>query len=217
LSITILKQYMIKVKYFFYNGFYGRMTIMKTIIIDGYNLLFKMRPELIRSKDRRLVEIERERLIDRLKCFSGDLPARLVSAERACLPCSRHRQAGRQGEPTELVAVFDGTGRSNQRPYPHLRVIFTGAEEEADTFIIEWVKKQPNPKDIMVVSSDTDIRNRLRRVGAQVVSSEEFQQILSPSLPEPPISDAEPPEKFSGIPPEQVTGWLKIFGLEDDD
>jgi hypothetical protein len=57
-----------------------------------------------------------------------------------------------------------------------------------------------------VVSSDREIQQAARRVGARLMESREFASLLVPGGPGPA------PEKPNAPSPEEVDHWLKQFG-----
>jgi predicted RNA-binding protein with PIN domain/uncharacterized protein YoxC len=73
----------------------------------------------------------------------------------------------------EITVVFDGAGRLPAAPgVPRgVRVIFSPPEETADEVIRRLVRAEPEGRAVVVVSSDKEVADGIRRAGAYAVPS----------------------------------------------
>jgi rRNA-processing protein FCF1 len=78
-----------------------------------------------------------------------------------------------------VVVVFDGDdidGRSS-RAARTVRVEFSASHEEADDAIVRMVRRDASSRPYVVVTSDRDLGDRCRRLGADVLDSTAFRQL----------------------------------------
>jgi predicted RNA-binding protein with PIN domain len=122
---------------------------MKTIIIDGYNLIHKI-PELYDVFIRDMQKA-RQKLIMKLTETS-------VYSD------------------SKVIIVFDSKEASTylSRAHDPIRVIFSYPEGTADDVILNLVKEAPNPKSITVVSEDRALRANCKEYGAALINPEDF-------------------------------------------
>ena len=117
-----------------------------TYLLDGYNIVKRI-PELAEKP----LQAGRETLIQWIELYRP------------------------QGSPHNSVTiVFDG--RPGMIDYPRsssLKVLFT-EEESADDKIKRMVHRSANPKTVVVVTNDKDIRLHVRPLGAKILTVEEF-------------------------------------------
>ncbi len=115
------------------------------VVVDGYNVAKRAWPELPS-----LVE-QRDRLLDRL--------VRLHASTRA-----------------EVWVVFDGTQAGGVAPSKGqpVRVLFTPAGTTADEQILHLVPTVPRERPVVVASSDREVADGARRLGANVISAEQL-------------------------------------------
>ena len=108
----------------------------------------------------------------------------------------------------KATVVFDGGipgGYSRQLSNPDLEVIFAAHKRStADRIIIKHLEKLRDPGNWTVVSSDREILDFARRVGARVIPSQEFALELQPAA-RPPVEKPREPS------PAEVHEWLEIF------
>ncbi len=129
------------------------------VIVDGYNVLRSSGPTA-RLRGESLC-VERERFISRLRKY----------------------QSGRQDK---IIAVFDGATQSgsdksdprkadtNQLATQSLggmSVVFSRRGQTADEIIKSMVEQNTNPENIIVVSSDRDVVDLVRSLGASVTGA----------------------------------------------
>ncbi|MCK4463409.1 MAG: NYN domain-containing protein [Candidatus Omnitrophica bacterium] len=121
---------------------------MKTIILDGYNVIHKI-PELSRKLD------------ESLAAARTALAIHMSSWRRKYLYQRIH-------------IVFDGQDRAtwsySQTALHGIGCSFTQTKDEADDYIIRIIRKSKNPHDITVISDDNKIRNNCKAYGVKVES-----------------------------------------------
>lgn len=119
---------------------------MRTIIIDGYNVLLGIGmlkiPPLGSQLSRGQLQKARERFLSSL----------------SALPKEVCRQ---------IVIVFDSAMRLPELPdkYLHnsMEVCFASGHQDADEMIVQWLQKHSSPKQVLVVSSDHEIQTFAKR------------------------------------------------------
>lgn len=150
-------------------------------IVDGYNLLHCFR-YLGRMMNRE-PERARAELVRRLGGFRGSKRIR-------------------------VWVVFDGRGDEDELKRAGVygvRVFFSG-QASADSRIIQLLKQQKNPRAWTVVSSDREVQFNARGVGAEVVGSGRFADLVAASAPKP-VSESEKPEMSAS----DVAEWEEFF------
>jgi len=118
-------------------------------IVDGYNLAFK--------------DEELSRMIK-----AGDTE-KVIS-----LLVSRVKRVIKE-KSTRIVIVFDGKeGFYPKSNYGRVEIKFSKKPQTADDIIRNFLRKIPNPKEWVVVTSDNEIIFTARDHGAQNIKSEQF-------------------------------------------
>jgi predicted RNA-binding protein with PIN domain len=115
------------------------------VIVDGYNVAKLAWP------DQTLAE-QRRRLLDAID-----------------------EVVARHGTRVQIVfdaAAVDPAGRHTPRRLA--RVVFSPAGVVADDVIVDLVADQPTAQTVVVVSNDNDLRARVRKLGANVLGSEQL-------------------------------------------
>lgn len=114
----------------------------------------------------------------------------------------------------QVVVVFDhglpgGTSRMSTRA---VQVVFASGRSTADRVMMERIKKIPDPKGWIIVSSDHDVQAsaRLRRMGT--MHSDEFAQLMQ-SPPKPVVDMGEASDV--SLSDAEVDEWLDLFGGEE--
>ena len=115
------------------------------VVVDGYNVAKRAWPQMTSLLD------QRDRLIDRL--------AGLHASSRA-----------------EMWVVFDGTEAAAIAPSKSqpVRVLFTPTGTTADEQILQLVPTVPRERPVVVASSDREVADGARRLGANVISAEQL-------------------------------------------
>ena len=160
------------------------------ILIDGYNLLYAC--EGLRPKSaRKFARDEQREFLRILSDYAR------VSGEK-------------------LLVVFDGTPPKEMHRLTHLSVKYSGAKSSADEVIKRLIRLSHAARDLTVVSSDREIRDDSRRLGARSEKALAFWEKVKTVLAEQESrSEQLPPEKLHGISPGEAQKWEEIFGLED--
>ncbi|MFH1232049.1 MAG: NYN domain-containing protein [Planctomycetota bacterium] len=185
------------------------------LIIDGYNLIFsdlwgksvrdnKNSDGDIGSKPTDFLEKARDNLIAQLKSYN-----------------TKRR--------LKIIVIFDGNEsigyQSHQKESPNIEIIFSTKESKADNLIIDIVsyyKEDAAHNKIRVVTSDRLLAQMTKQSGVQIIPVNEFikellktNQIrhhsISAGTKADMASEDEPIEKFIGLRPSEVEGWLKVF------
>jgi predicted RNA-binding protein with PIN domain len=115
------------------------------------------------------------------------------------------------------VVVFDGIGPRDKSGFnfSNLKIIFSGADTEADSIIEREIAESSAPKRLIVVSSDRRIRFAAKKRNAPDVKSDIFwhQVIQFLAMQTRARGRTEPREKFNGISEAETEQWLKVFGF----
>ncbi len=116
-----------------------------------------------------------------------------------------------------VLVVFDGPAPQpalgRQTGHPRIQTRYSGPGVSADAVLIEVIERETSGRQLLVVSTDAEIRRAARRRRARSVRSEEFWAALRRDLSRPPPDSAEPEEKVAGLAPEAADAWLQEFGL----
>ncbi len=136
---------------------------------------------------------------------------------------------GRQGLVSLLAAlvergervhvVFDGPpppeGMRRQIASSGVRVSYSRSRT-ADDLLAELIAADSGPRELVVVSSDREVRRSARRRRCHTRTSESFAKTLRSAAGRSPGQgrSSEPPEKTAGLSPEQTAEWLREFGID---
>jgi predicted RNA-binding protein with PIN domain len=107
------------------------------------------------------------------------------------------------------AVVFFDRGMPGARP--HLRAgrmitaHFVPSPRKADDAILDYLRECRDARRYTVVSSDSEVRDRARRAGAKVISSEEFAREVLASVR---TGEKEKPSEA----PKDIEEWLRLFG-----
>ncbi len=107
-----------------------------------------------------------------------------------------------------ITVVFDGSAfPSSHHPLPAsgVRVIYAPSGSSADALIIRIIRGEPNPKGLIVISSDAEIAKVARERKTKVISSQRFAKELS--KPRMPTRKGEK----GGLSPREIDEWMRIF------
>jgi uncharacterized protein len=148
-------------------------------LVDGHNLIPKINGMSLAAVD------DEERLIELLQVF-----------------CRVRRQ--------KLEVYFDNApaGQQRNRSYGMVMVHFVRQGMPADDVIIARLHRLgKGARNWSVVSSDRRIQSEARACQAQVVSSEDFANLIANALQQVPVNQVEE-KKLSDA---EVEEWLKLF------
>ncbi|GAH75896.1 unnamed protein product [marine sediment metagenome] len=125
---------------------------MKHYIIDGYNALFKIKPLLKKSYQTR----------------DGFIQYIMVTKPFGSIK-------------NRVSIVFDGSKdviNDKRRPFPPIDVIFS-KNETADDTIVRMVKKERKQGEIIVVTDDREVKEKVKLLGCSTLSILEFFKNLT--------------------------------------
>jgi predicted RNA-binding protein with PIN domain len=93
-----------------------------------------------------------------------------------------------------LRVVFDGPAerRSGAGQAGRVRVQYSGAGRLADDVIVDLVRADANPSDIVVITSDAALRSRVRAAGGRVMGCSEFARRLAQTATDPDAGHEKP-------------------------
>jgi len=112
-----------------------------------------------------------------------------------------------------LAVVFDGApdpSFPDGASFRGVRVFYARPGADADDRIIEMVEAERNKKNLVVVTSDRKLTDRVRVCGVRVMRSGEFRRMLEDA------GDAAGPSE-SQVKEEQAGDWLRYFGVDETD
>src|SRR3989339_1523675 len=137
-----------------------------------------------------------------------------VSDLRMCQQINQYLKS--QGEKGEIV--FDGIGPPEKAGFNYLtnlEVIFSGTNTDADTIIAQKVAASTDPKRLIIVSSDRQVRLSAKSKKADVIKSVEFWFEVQKQLSRK-RGIKEPDGKRKGINEAETDRWMDIFDLDED-
>jgi len=82
-----------------------------------------------------------------------------------------------------VTVVFDGPadsrrGSGRAASAGRVKVFYSGGDRNADDTIVSMVRDSRTPKQIILVSSDRELRSRVRSQGCRVMGCREFSDLL---------------------------------------
>jgi uncharacterized protein len=91
-----------------------------------------------------------------------------------------------------MTVIFDSRdGGGSRTQLGSIAIVYT-AGETADDWIIQAVRKTPNPRVVVVVTNDQAIRRLIRGTGAKWISTEDFLKSDNPNpRPKPTLMDKD--------------------------
>tara|TARA_B100000809_G_scaffold264364_1_gene319997 strand:- start:1384 stop:1881 length:498 start_codon:yes stop_codon:yes gene_type:complete len=165
---------------------------LKTYIIDGYNLLWKLLPE----------RMERAELEGSRQQFESKLVDFISLAGEA-----------------RVILVYDGKGMGSRLSEERwgIRTCFTPGGVTADERILDFAEEYSGKGEVCIVTSDLkDIARRLGGNRVTHIKSEAFIRLLSGALDKPGKKDfPQSTEKPSSLKREEIDEWLQEFDLKD--
>jgi len=112
-----------------------------------------------------------------------------------------------------LAVVFDGApdpSFPDGASFRGVKVFYARKGSDADDRIIEIVEAERNKKNLIVVTSDRKLADRVRVCGVRVMRSGEFRRTLDDARDAASPSDSE-------VKDEETGDWLRYFGVDDAD
>ncbi len=156
-----------------------------TIIIDGYNLIHRVKE--LREFLRIDIQHARTELINKL--------AGLISRKNI-----------------NIRLVFDGdrVGQPSHQSINRIQIIYSIKPQIADTVIKQFVDKSKNPKNLLVVSSDSSVYQYAKSAKAQAIRSEEFYAKYFDSK-----KSSTSPNLQQEMSKDELQNWINIFNNTD--
>ena len=111
-----------------------------------------------------------------------------------------------------LTVVFDGPPAPRRGAGPaqrigRVKVVYSGAGRSADDAIVDLAEQFATPKDITVVTSDRELRSRVRWLGCRVIGCRQFAGMLQKN-----VTTTDPEEKPV---PGDIEEWEKYFAGDE--
>ena len=116
-----------------------------------------------------------------------------------------------QAKKLRLTVVFDGApdlSFPDGSSFRGVKVFYARQGSDADTRIIEMAEAERNKKNLIVVTSDRKLTDRVRVCGVRVMRSGEFRKMMDDASAT--VSQSE-----SQIKEEKTGDWLRYFGVDD--
>lgn len=141
-----------------------------------------------------------------------------ITPRSLCLLIAEDLQALGEGG----VIVFDGRMPRGQEwgaePLGSLRVVYSGAESDADTALEELIKKNTAPRRLIMVSSDHRLRSAAHKRKALSLTAQEYLLGLKLRREQPPPEKPrEPRQKRAGLSESETRAWMEFFGFDPDE
>ena len=154
---------------------------MKHYIIDGNNLL---------GKERLLIELQKK--------------DKQQSREKLAFMLSRYFGKGK----SSVSLHFDGFEREAIRVV-NIRIIYSG-NNSADNIIKTEIESSKNPKNIILVTSDSNLMEFGKVCSCKVIKSEDFVKHLKQA-------NTDPEEQFKSGTDVNVEEFKKLFGIDSSE
>ncbi len=121
-----------------------------------------------------------------------------------------------------MVVVFDGGipgGRSLNLSGGGVDAVFAAQRRtDADTVILQRIRRAARPRDLVVVTNDTTLRDKAQRLGARGMRVDAFLARLQRpargprASQEQPSEDEDPRKENPQLSPEELEAFLRLFG-----
>ncbi len=118
----------------------------------------------------------------------------------------------------KVEVVFDGAPEeffADGSSYRGVRLFYAERGSNADERIKQLVEASRERRTLIVVTSDRALSDYVRRLGAQVLRSGEFRRRLDEIAKEK--TDAAASEESPEIKEGEMKGWMRYFGVDEDD
>lgn len=120
-----------------------------------------------------------------------------------------------QGRRVRVSVVFDGAPEQHfgdGASYKGVRVFYAERGSNADERIKQMVEHARERRTLIVVTSDRQLADYVRRCGAQVVRSGEFRKKMEEAITEPARQEPDEPS-VNG----KLDEWMRYFGVAPED
>ncbi len=124
-----------------------------------------------------------------------------------------------KAEKKKIRVVFDGKKESGNDLHQEMVMgieVFYSIDYSADFLIMNFIKHDPKPNMITVVTSDKEIVSFVNRFRAHVITSENFSDLIKEKLE--PVIEKEIPEKSENVnlSDDEISFWEKLFSKKKD-
>ena len=113
-----------------------------------------------------------------------------------------------------VAVAFDGAPEANfpdNSTFKSVKIYYHERGSNADARIKSLVEASKERQTLFIVTSDRALSDYVRRTGAKVINCRDFRQKM----------DNLPPQKkqptSEGVKPEEMSQWLRYFGVDEDD
>lgn len=120
-----------------------------------------------------------------------------------------------QGRSVRVSVVFDGAPEQHfgdGASYKGVRVFYAERGSNADERIKQMVEQSRERRTLMVVTSDRQLADYVRRCGAKVIRSGEFRKKMEEDITASARQDQDEPS-VSG----KLDEWMRYFGVAPED
>jgi predicted RNA-binding protein with PIN domain len=120
-----------------------------------------------------------------------------------------------QGRRVRVSVVFDGAPEqhfADGASYRGVRVFYAERGSNADERIKQMVESARERRTLVVVTSDRQLADYVRRCGARVVSSGEFRKKMEEAISETAHQDEGEPSVGG-----KLDEWMRYFGVAPED
>ncbi len=111
----------------------------------------------------------------------------------------------------EVIVVFDGAylgpGVDKKRTYGRITILYSSGGLSADEEIAKLIRADKQKKQLLVVTSDYEVQNYAKSMGAQVTRSEEFERDIERVF----AQNRSREKRNRPLSNKEVQKWLEIF------
>jgi predicted RNA-binding protein with PIN domain len=106
----------------------------------------------------------------------------------------------------KVIIVFDGTGRDEEGNPSGVQIIYSEPGKNADIRIKELIAKSKNPRNLVIISSDSEVARYGKLYACRIMLADKFMGELSRG------KDRPVDEKPSSMSKQEQEEWLRLFG-----
>lgn len=114
-----------------------------------------------------------------------------------------------------VSVAFDGapeSGFPDGSSFQGVKIFYHERGSNADTRIKRLVEASKERQTLFVITSDRALADYVRRSGAKVINCREFRQRMENLPPQKTERTAR-----EGVKPEEVSDWLRYFGVDESE
>jgi uncharacterized protein len=176
-------------KYYTFSGLLVLCNVVMVLVIDAFNLIYKF-PDLEMLMYQSDLAEARRGLVEKLLSYK-----RIKRKEEIHLFFDGRKE---MGSPVQVDSIGE------------LKIYYS-IDLKADELIKQFIKKNPNPGNLFVVSSDKDIIFYSKRYLCKSYTSEAFQGIIEKTLEQKESRNQETDRIHKELDPKELNYWLKMF------